>query len=151
MRIRMDIDMQDVLQSLERSNRNIGRIVKQAVDDCVDDLIRTSSEIAPHDKGVLEKSWAKKVKVSAMQVEAEVTYSVKESDENGNYFNYALWTHEADYNLGPESQAKPGGNGMSGRHYPVGNKYITRPLEGEKEAYKEHIVESLQREIGGDT
>lgn len=151
MRIRIDIDMQDVLQSLERSNRNIGRIVKQAVNNCVDDLIRTSSEAAPHDHGVLEKSWAKDIKVSSLQVEAEVTYSVKESDENGNHFNYALWTHEADYNLGPGSQSKPGGTGMSGNHYPVGNKYIARPLEGEKEAYKEHIVEALRNEMGGGT
>lgn len=146
----MDIDMVDVLQALERSNKNIGKIVKQAVDYCVDDLIRTSSETAPHDKGVLEKSWSKEIKVSATQVDAKVTYSVKESDSNGNYANYALWTHEADYNLGPGSQAKPGGTGMSGKHYPVGNKYLTRPLEGEKEAYKDHIVEALRKEIGGD-
>lgn len=145
MKFKVDVDIREVLQSLERSNKSVGKIVKQAVDDCVDDLIRTSSEAAPHDHGILEKSWSKKSQVSTTQIDADVTYSVREG--NGNY---ALWTHEADYNLGPGSQAKPGGTGMSGKTYPVGNKYLTRPLEGEKVAYKDHIVESLRKEIGGD-
>ena len=143
---RIDLDLREVLRDLERMQARIKPAVKQAVEDCVDDLVRVSSEIAPHDRGILERSSAKEIVAEDTKVTATVNYSVRETNSGGNY-NYAIRMHEGDYNLGPGSRAKPGTEGMSGRHYDVGNKYLQRPLEGEKEAYINHIKEALVRAI----
>ncbi len=118
--------------------------LKEAVEDCMDDLARTSSETAPHDKGILENSYQKEVTGGADKAEGTVEFSVRESYSGGN-FNYAIKMHEGTYNLGPGSQAKPGGTGMSGKHYTVGRKFLERPLQGEQEAYKKHIELKLRR------
>jgi len=142
----IEIDLMGILSDLLRMETNLKPALKRAVEDCVDDLVRVSSEIAPHDKGILDKSSAKEILVSDTEAKATVDYSVRETYSGGNY-NYAIKMHEGDYNLGPGSQAKPGAEGMSGRHYNVGNKYLERPLEGEKEAYTNHIKEELVRAI----
>jgi hypothetical protein len=115
----------------------------EAMNDIADDLVRASSGAAPHDKGVLEKSWNKKVSVGFLRSFAEVSYSAHEKG-----FNYAIMMHEGSYNLGPGSLAKPGGQGMSGTHYSVGPKFLERPLMGEREAYsnhfRNHIAAALQ-------
>lgn len=124
--------------------RQVDTALKNAVKDIADDLARTASEAAPHDKGILEKSYAKEVTVTTGQVEGTVEFSLRETYSGGN-FNYAMKMHEGNYQLGPGSEAKPGGTGMSGTHYSVGKKFLTRPLEGETETYKRHIEEELQR------
>ncbi|MCW2278736.1 hypothetical protein [Heliophilum fasciatum] len=119
--------------------------LKRAVDDCADDLVRVSSETAPHDKGILEKSFAKEVQAGPDNVTATVSYTIRERrGKKSTNFNYAIIMHEGEYKLGPGSENKPGGVGMSDKHYPVGSKFLTRPLEGEKEAYRKHIEAELQ-------
>ncbi|MBC9786717.1 hypothetical protein H1S01_19950 [Heliobacterium chlorum] len=140
----MKIQVKIYDQVLKRINMDIRNQLKQAVHDCADDLVRTSSETAPHDKGILEKSYAKEVIAASNQVTAKVDYSVKEGG-----FNYALAMHEMNYRLGPGSLAKPGGYGMSGKHYPVGNQFLTRPLEGEAQTYKDHIERELHKALKG--
>ena len=143
---RIEVDLRDVLSDLGRMQVRLKPALKRAVEDCVDDLVRVSSEIAPHDKGILERSSAKEILAGETEVKATVNYPVRETHSGGNY-NYALKMHEGDYNLGPGSRAKPGTEGMSGRHYDVGNKYLERPLEGEKGTYTNHIKEELARAI----
>ena len=144
--MRMDVDLGDVLRGLSRMEREAKDALKQAMDDVADDLVRVSSEIAPHDKGILEKSHAKEVKVVGVKVDLTVSYTVIERNSRGN-FNYALYMHEGIYDLGEGSRRKPGTSGMSGRHYDVGNKFLTRPLEGEGEAYRTHIDDEIKRAI----
>ncbi|MTV49846.1 hypothetical protein GJ688_12775 [Heliobacillus mobilis] len=129
---------------LKRMKKDICNQLKQAVHDCVDNLVRTSSETAPHDKGILEKSFAMEATSNSGTVTATVGYCIKERG-----FNYALAMHELSYRLGPKSLAKPGGYGMSGKRYPVGNKFLTRPLEGEAQTYKQHIERELQKVLKG--
>ena len=143
---RIDLDLREVLRGLERMQARIKPAVKLAVEDCVDDLVRVSSEIAPHDRGILERSSSKEIVAEDTKVTATVNYAVRETYSGGNY-NYAMKMHEGDYNLGPGSQAKPGTEGMSGRHYDVGNKYLQRPLEGETEAYAKHIKDEVTRAV----
>lgn len=59
-------------------------------------------------------------------------------------FNYAIWIHEETYNLGPGSQQKGGSTGSSGAYYPVGNKYLTRPLDGESPHYRDRFEEEIK-------
>jgi hypothetical protein len=128
--------------NLNNVNKQIKRAVQEAIQDCADDLIRTSSETAPHDKGILEQSYGKSVYWNGNKYIAMVDYFVREENSQGD-FNYAYWIHEnEDYKLGPNSEKKAeggGGVGMSGTAYPVGNHFLTRPLYGEQEAYKQHI------------
>jgi hypothetical protein len=127
--------------------------VKQALEtgmwDCIDDLQRTASDSAPHLEGILDgRSWAKDVHwSSATKIEGTVVFSVKEGNEDWNGFNYALKMHEDDYQLGEKSKAKPGGTGMSGTKYPVGKKYLTNPLYGEAETYKNHLQEMVNQAV----
>lgn len=129
----------------------ITRAVKDATEtgmnDCVDDLVRVSSQCAPHDKGILEKSWGRDVYWSgSKKIVGVVDYSVSEA-ASGKSFNYALWTHEEVYNLGEGSRQKEPGVGMSGKTYEVGRKYLTRPLYGEADTYKQHIQKMIDEAL----
>lgn len=148
MRMVVKLDARDIVRQLEQQGKNVQQAVKGAVENCADDLIRISSEIAPHDKGILEKSHSKEVRAAGDQVTADISYAVKEQSSGGS-FNYAMYMHEGSYHLGPGSRAKPGTSGMSGKAYTVGNKYLTRPLEGEAEAYRDYMAGKLEKELRG--
>jgi hypothetical protein len=106
----------------------------QAVRDCGYDLARAASGAAPHDKGILEKSYS----VLPRRTKDGGSVSVRFAAYEGG-FNYAIKMHEGSYNLGPGSLAKPGGKGMSGTTYSVGPKFLERPLRGEADTYKNFI------------
>lgn len=114
----------------------------QAVVDCGQDLARASSGAAPHDAGILEKSYTVTPRKTANGGEVSVGYAAYE-----NGFNYAIKMHEGSYNLGPGSRAKGGGTGMSGAKYEVGPKFLERPLRGEGDTYKKHIQDSVAKAL----
>jgi hypothetical protein len=142
-------DTSDFLRSLDWAKEEVRKGAERGMHDAVDKLVQVSSEIAPHDKGTLEKSWAKDVRWNGNTIVGEVAYSVKERDGNGDVFNYAAWTHEdPNYKYGPGTLAKPGAEGWSGRHYEPGRKYLERPLLGEAKAFYDHIAEEIKKEVG---
>lgn len=120
------------------------KAVKKAVKDCGQDLARTSSETAPHLTGDLEDSYSIAYSGGMRTPKATVEFAVYKGG-----FNYAVAMHEWSYKLGEGSTAKGGGTGMSGTTYPVGNKYLTRVLEGEKQAYYDHIKQQIENNLGG--
>ena len=63
---------------------------------------------------------------------------------------YAIWTHEGDYNLGPNSQAK---QGKSEAGIVVGRKYITRAILENMETVMKIIEAKLKTAVtsGGGT
>jgi hypothetical protein len=128
---------------LEATGKKMLKEAKLGLQDCLDDVVRTSSQNAPHDEGVLEKSWTKEIK----DTEGTVSYSVKKrggkGSKHGN-FNYALKMHEEHYNLGDGSKAKAGGVGMSGKQYTVGTGYLSQVIKGEKETYIKHIEDMVK-------
>jgi hypothetical protein len=136
MRIKVKVDVDK--KKLLAAPAAVHAALETAMNDVADDLVRASSGAAPHDKGVLEKSWNKKVSVSALKGVVEVSYSA-----HHNGFNYAIAMHEGSYKLGPGSLAKPGGVGMSGTTYRVGPKFLERPLLGEKITYQKHISKHI--------
>jgi Bacteriophage HK97-gp10, putative tail-component len=120
---------------------------RDALDDCLDDLVRTASQSAPHDEGILEKSWSKEVVMDGSSPVGVISFSVKKqggNDKKKGNFNYALKMHEERYNLGEKSQAKTGGTGMSGKTYPVGTGYLGDVLKGEAETYERHIENAIR-------
>lgn len=130
-------------KALQKAMKAARKTLKMAIEDCMDDLVQVSGDAAPHYKGILEGSSSKEitVKKKGIEIEATVEYSVAEGD-----YNYAIKMHETTYKLGEGSLKKPGGQSrMSGKHYEVGPKFLTRPLEGDKEAYEAYINEKLRR------
>lgn len=119
------------------------KVYQTALDDVLDDLARTSSESAPHDEGILEKSWSKSKEFSGNKPFGVISYTVKKAGGKGN-FNYALKMHEETYNLGEGSQNKPGGTGMSGKTYPVGTGYLGDVAKGEQGTYTKHIGSAIK-------
>lgn len=105
--------------------------------DVMDDVKRISSEIAPIDSSRLRKSVETSVKLEPRGIIGEIKFSAVEESKKGK-FNYALWLHEQEYNLGDKSQAAPGTDG-----YEVGNKYLERPLKGESEKYVKMWAETI--------
>ncbi|WP_242278582.1 HK97 gp10 family phage protein [Bacillus cereus group sp. BfR-BA-01313] len=115
---------------------------EEAMEKAMTDLVRVSSETTPFDEGDLEDSWGKEVNVSGDEIIGTVDYRVFNQG-----FNYAIWTHEMNYNLGEGSKNKAGGDGMSGAHYPVGNKYLTRPHEGEAPTYRKMFEKEIKNTL----
>lgn len=145
----IEFDATEFLRHLDLADEKAKDGAKRGMNDCVDELVRVSSEITPIDKGVLTKSHSQEVNVKADgTIEGTVEYSVNERDSRGNNFNYAQYIHEGEYELGPESKKRPGTTGWSGKHYDVGNKYLERPLEGEKEEFWKHIADEVKNELG---
>jgi hypothetical protein len=108
----------------------------------VKDLNRVASETAPYDEGDLEVSGFHSVVAKGAEIIGSVGFEVYNKD-----FNYAIWTHEEDYNLGKGSLSKGGGSGNSGKSYEVGNKYLTRPHEGEAPYYRKMIEQDIKEAL----
>jgi hypothetical protein len=119
------------------------RSITQSIRTIAQDVARTSSETAPHKTGDLEDSYTVEYQMRGDQITATVEYAVYKDG-----FNYAIAMHEWTYNLGEGSLAKAGGTGMSGTHYPVGNKFLTRVLEGEAETYRNYIWDKIKAQLG---
>lgn len=124
------------------------KMVHNAVEDAMDvirmDLVRTSSGLAPLDKGHLENSYTQKTKnVPSKKAEFEVSFSAFNDG-----FNYAEWTHNADYNLGVKSQAKrPARSRFSNTSFTVGKGYLLKVAEACQEGWQKFIHDSIQKNL----
>ena len=132
-----EFDASDLFNHLTDKERRTLQVQEIAVQDSIDDLKRISSEIAPIKDSGLRKSVTTETEITAGGVVGEVHFSVLEKTGDGT-FNYAYWTHEMDYNLGPRSAAAPGTDG-----YHVGNKYLERPLKGESQKYVNNWAKAI--------
>ncbi len=143
MSMNLNIDARDFMRNLQRFDGQATEVSIEAMHDVTDELTRIASEITPLDKGTLQRSNSKKVRVVGETIEGEVEFSVREGD-----FNYALWIHEGIYNHGEGTQARSGTVGWSGKRYYVGRKYLERPLKGEEQAFYEHIGNKIKNMVG---
>ena len=126
------IDFSSFDGNMNRIANDVKHSTKQAMQDCVDDLARISSNIAPIDTSSLRKSHKKTVKQQGDQVIGEVSFS---AFGRGN-FNYAIAMHEWSYT--PSSTGSFNG-------YAVGSKYLERPLKGESQKYLRWFGEGVQK------
>jgi hypothetical protein len=138
------VDTRIVVDNRASILREVSQASKQAMTDVTNDIAKASSGATPHKTGKLEDSYSTEVGYdSAYKLFGEVSYSVVA--QNG--YNYAVKMHEEQYNLGTGSRNKPGGRGMSGNTYAVGNHFLTRVLEGEKATYTRHIDNSIKNAL----
>jgi hypothetical protein len=137
-----EINFSGVVANLQRMSDEVKHAAKNGVQDSMDDLKRIAVDIAPIDSGDLRRSGNAKVRENAKSIVGEVSFSAIDNS-SGKRFNYAVWTHEADYKLGPLSAQSPGTDG-----YEVGNKYLERPLRGEANKYIRWIAEEVRGVVG---
>ncbi|MDA2738379.1 hypothetical protein PDQ75_24810 [Bacillus cereus group sp. Bc015] len=136
-------------------NKNMKKIEKavfnaslKTMKFAMQDLERVASETTPYDEGDLEMGGFHDVDVEGKEIVGWVGFEAWNDNPNRSYdFNYAIWTHEETYNLGEGSRQKGGGRGLSGKSYPVGNKYLTRPLEGESPFYRNKIEQEVKKTL----
>ena len=136
-------------------NKNMKKIEKavfnastKTMKMAMQDLERVASETAPYEEGDLEMGGFHDVDVNGKEITGWVGFEAWNDAPNRSYdFNYAIWIHEENYNLGEGSKQKGGGSGMSGASYPVGNKYLTRPHEGEAPTYRNKIEEEVKKSL----
>lgn len=143
-------DTDSFLRNLDWTDQKVRNAAERGMNDVVDELVRVSADIAPHDAGILDKPSAERsVKWQGDTVIGEVVYSIKESNKKGKHWNYAQWTHEdPNYKYGEGTLAKSGTQGWSGQHYEPGRKYLERPLLGEAKAFYDHIAKEIKKEVG---
>ncbi|MDR4936063.1 hypothetical protein RGU11_06740 [Rossellomorea marisflavi] len=134
-----EFDATDFFEKLDKADRNVTGVGRAIMEDSVMDLAKIASNIAPIEYGALGGSAKSKTAVKRGDIEGEVTFSAVNKDGNGR-FDYAYWTHEMDYNLGPASSRA---TGMAG--YSVGNKYLERPLKGEAKKYVDWWAKALAK------
>lgn len=140
------------IRGLQANTNKIIKIVekstKKSLKEAMKDLERVASETAPLDEGDLEMGGEHDVDKHNKGWQGWVWFEAWNDNPNRSYdFNYAIWIHEETYDLGEKSLAKGGGQGMSGTTYPVNNKFLTRPLEGEAPTYRDLIEQELKRAL----
>lgn len=96
------------------------------------DLVNAARSTAPHKYGQLERGINGEVKVSNSSIKVIVGTSAKGS----NGYDYAEKMHNGYYKLGEQSLAKGSGySGISGKTFPVGNRYIELPATESYQSY----------------
>jgi hypothetical protein len=138
----MEFDFSGVVANMELATARVKLAARHGVQDSVDDLKRIAVDIAPVDSTDLRRSGHAKVTQSLNEIIGEVGFRA-EDNSSGRPYNYAIWIHEGDYNLGPQSAAAPGTDG-----YEVGNKYLERPLKGEANKYMRWIAQEIEGVVG---
>lgn len=136
-------------------NKNMKKIEKKVFNASVKtmrfamkDLERVASETAPYEEGDLEMGGFHDVDINGKEIMGWVGFEAWADAPNRSYdFNYAIWIHEETYDLGKLSKQKSGGRGLSGNSYPVQNKYLTRPHEGEAPFYRDKIEQNVKRSL----
>jgi hypothetical protein len=132
----------NVVSNLAQATAEVRAAAKLGIQESVDDLKRIAVDIAPIDSADLRRSGHATVTETPTNIIGEVSFSAVDNT-GGQHFNYAIWIHEGEYNLGPLSAAAPGTDG-----YEVGNKYLERPLKGEAEKYIRWIAEEVEEAVG---
>lgn len=100
------------------------------------DLVNASRSAAPHKYGQLEKGINGELQVGS----SHITVIVGASVIGSNGYDYAERMHNGDYNLGPQSLAKGSGySGISGKTFPVGNRYIELPATESYQSYVDYF------------
>lgn len=118
------------------------RNAKEAFNTVATDIQRTSADASPKDTGHLEKNHLD-IQYGGTTWNAIVWFMAF----NGS-FDYAHWTHTADYRLGTGSEAKSGGSSRFAGHVPVGKGYLSNTVSQGHTAYVNHISSAITDTIG---
>ena len=147
-RKKIGVKIRGLESNMKKIEKKVWNASLKAMESSMKDLERVASETAPLDEGDLEMGGFNDVDKDGKKIVGWVGFEAWNDNPNRSYdFNYAIWIHEENYNLGEKSKAKGGGAGLSGKTYPVGKKYLTRPLEGEAPVYREMIKQAVKKTL----
>lgn len=123
--------------------KNLSKGMTDAFTDVVLDAKRVSSESAPHKTGHLEKN-----RYSIVQTRGGLEGYVGFEARSKKGFDYADWTHEANYNLGEQSKRKRGGRSKYGNGViPVGRQYLANTIRVNAHGYYDHFRKAYKDSI----
>lgn len=137
------IDFSEFMSKTVSIESRVEKELHAAMHDATDDLRDIARNIAPIDEGNLRKKIEKQVHKYPGKIQGTVYAKAVETSPGYGDFNYAIWTHEHMSN----GQVRRGGPGKDG--YSVGNKYLTRPLNGEANKYLKWFAEATKGGIDG--
>lgn len=138
----LNVEIQNNFERLEP-------IIKQALKDAMVDIMLDVNMCAvgssPHYKGTLERSGIHK---NLIDNGSTVGFQIGVSQRGANGFDYGNLMHDGRYNLGERSRNKTGGrSGIAGTSFPVGNKFISRPLEANEQAYIDYLQRAYEEAL----
>lgn len=125
--------------------RNMSRNMKEAFEDIVLDAARVSSDAAPHETGHLERN-RKTFTWSDGRYHADIKFRAVNT-RGRRPFDYARWTHDANYSLGEGSRRKSGGNSNFGSRVPVGTGYLSNTLSNNRSGYLQHLDDAYKKSL----
>lgn len=123
--------------NIKGTGKNTENSARKAFKTVSTDIQRVSSDASPRDTGFLEKNHLDIIYANDNWT-ATIWFRAFNKD-----FDYAKWTHEAYYNLGPRSVTKPGGNSKFTGHVPVGRRYLARTVDQGRAGYIEHLEKGI--------
>ena len=124
------LDIPDKLIKIVEEKANGG------LEDVALDLIRVSSSITPYKTGKLSQSYKNKKTKSNGLDSYSITYTARAKDG----FNYARWTHNANYNLGEGSKRRvPSKSKYSVKTFKVGKGYLENTAQTLEKNYATHV------------
>lgn len=138
----MKIDMKitgikQILDSLDGIEDDVKREALKAGQQIGDKFLEESAKRAPIDEGNLEKSHEKEVEQKGIGFEGKVYIT-----SNSPAGDYAMWAHEADYNLGDNSRRKQAGSNVI-----VGRKYMERAFNDNYKRLYDYLVKKIRSVI----
>lgn len=134
--------MVKVVDNITGLGDKLEKNAKDAFNTVSTDIQRTSSDASPKDTGFLEKNHLTTTFGGSAWV-STIYFRAFNND-----FDYAHWTHDAHYNLGPGSSAKTGGSSRFAGSVPVGRHYLDRTVEQGRPQYENHLSKSITDTIG---
>jgi len=131
-----DTECKKMIQRFERVGKETGREAEKIVNVILDKLHGEAVDRVPVDEGFLEKSFEKKI-IKALHAGNVIGHVFIPA--NAPASDYALWIHEAEYELGERSKQKD-----ASVRADVGRKYLERALSENERAFGLYIYKRLK-------
>jgi len=126
----------------KQAARALEKESQKAFIDVVNDIKRVSSDAAPFKTGVLERN---RLDTTIGKDSMKGTISFEAFNRG---FNYAIWTHNENYNLGEGSLKKRGGSSKFGSGtVPVGTGYLENTVEYFRDDYINHLETTIKETV----
>ncbi|HID0815700.1 TPA: hypothetical protein ACXNW3_001160 [Clostridium botulinum] len=134
------------LEAWNDAGQVVFNAVKDAMDDIRDDFKDVSASLTPKKTGRLEKSqYVRRYYKNLEKCYFTVSYKANNPKDG---FDYAKWTHDADYSLGDISRSKkPARSRFARGSLRVGKGYMSQVPEASSEGWTEFISKNIERKL----
>jgi hypothetical protein len=132
------------LDAFINADKAVYEAVKSSMDDIRDDVKAVSQSLTPEDTGKLAGSaFTRRTYKSLDSCSFSISYRA-----TNNGFDYAKWTHDADYKLGEGSMRKRPIQGKFARGtLKVGPGYLSQVEEASSDAWTDYIAKNIDSSL----